>query len=355
MLNKNEEKTLYKYHFATVVAKYSVGAMVFLVILKIAFNMIIFPLLHVPYYSSYTFFYEITNSPIPLVAFLLIAVFFIIYSGAILSKAQSDPSWQDLEAKIDAYLINNGLEDRDNVSLADLAKARRRSSSKLKRELGLEKVFLSKDRRVLVYKIETAFDIYAMPLPKRSLIFKIAVIVLLVLNFAVYLPVLYNGLTYRSSTYQKIEAAMEKFDAVFEDECYGVYADDLEYDEYGYYYSAYLNYDMDDSIMIDIDNEAKIKHVYYSFDFDMRMSMEENLSAAQEAFDKYHEMLVASNVEAKNDRYLQRPLILEDFKEELLALGDNLTNIDYSKDNFRIAFYADDEYSDYCHLYIDIY
>ena len=76
---------------------------------------------------------------------------------------------------------------------------------------------------------------------------------------------------------------------------------------------------------------------------------------ANEAFDKYHEMLVASSVEAKNDRYLQRPLILEDFKEELLALGDNLTNIDYSKDNFRIAFYADDEYSDYCRLYIDIY
>lgn len=355
MLNKNEEKTLYKYHFATVAAKYSVAAMAFVIILQIVFNLIIFPLLHMPYFSSYTFFYEIVNSPIPLVVFLLIGVIFIIYSGAVLSRAQSDPSWQDLEAKIDAYLINNGLEDRDNVSLADLAKARRRSASKLKRELGLEKIFFSKDRRVLVYKIETAFDIYALSTPKRSLVFKIIVIALLVLNFIAYLPALYSGLTYRSSTYQKVEAAMEKFDAVFEDECYGVYADDLEYDEYGYYYSAYLNYDMDDSIMIDIDNDAKIKHVYYSFDFDMRMSMEENLLAAQEAFDKYHEMLIASSVEAKNDRYLQRPLILEEFKEELLASGDNLTNIDYSKDNFRIAFYADDEYSDYCHLYIDIY
>ncbi len=354
MLNKEETRLLAKYHFALTVSKYALLFIFLGILINFVFGSIVAAMMSASDIENKWGSFAAMLSPYLLLVLILALIVLYFYASSVLKKAQDDRLWQEVEAKIDTELVHGGLEDSEHVSLSDLAKARRRSTSKIKRELSSNKFIFNKKLRPLAYKIEYAFDAYHLAKPKRSLLFKLIMIACLLLNVSTYIPALVSNLSFRQAALDRVEETFTKLDAAFLDESYSTFHSELEYDEYGYYYSAYFNYEMDHYISINIDNDGLINHVGYSYDLDVAKDIVTNLDEAQATLDEYHALLLSSNVEAKNERYLARPTISESFRQDFIAMGNYENNLDYTNDNMRVALYTDPEY-DYADIYVDIY
>lgn len=264
---------------------------------------------------------------VALIATIVLFLGCVIYSliaSFILHKAPQDPAWQKIEADIKKVFIDRyGDEDGDDeVSLVDIANAQKKFDL-------LNHSFMDKVHDAMeIYDIKTAS-------PKRYVLaFILMPCIILVLSFV---PSYIKAYSFQRQSAAAISEIIADLNAQFVDDAYYISYDDPkeEYQEYGYYFSAYLDYDMDSYINVTIDNDGMVDYLAYSVDVDPTLANDEKISFIESQLARYYVHLKDATIDEK---FKKDPVLTEAFKEALNNHTDD-QRIDISSNGGYISYH----------------
>lgn len=262
---------------------------------------------------------------IVMITLIVIYVFLAIYAARKTANMKKNPDYQEIENKISSVFIDKYDED-DEVSLVDIHKATKASK---KRDIDVFKIFKIKEPNITLYILALVF-------------------IPLLIMVALYLP---RFITHKSLIDQRTEKAaivVDDLREAFKDDVYQIYYDDPreEYYEYGYYFSAYMDYEMDTYLMVSITEDGIVDYLSYYIDVDPYADTEETLTFIQDELDRYYTLLEKTDLE---DKFKVRPELtdafIEGFREEY-GTGDATVTVSLG-DSYMAYNAYESEYGDY--------
>ena len=247
------------------------------------------------------------------VIFCIFFVIYTIYAFIKIKKGPNDPDWQMIEKEVNTVFLDRYIDDDDEVSLIDIHKAKKRADQSDKR-------FMDK-----VYDAIALYDI-KMPDIKRYVLSLILVpSIILVIS---YIPEYIGDYSIKNQSVDKAASVIYTLEDAFKDDSYSIYYDDPndEYLSYGYYFSAYMDYDMDSYITFSVTNEGDIEYMAYSIDVDPNEGIDTNIAYIEDKLAAYYANVKDLDID---ERFLQGPELSDTFKEEMrdLTIEDEVVDM----------------------------
>ena len=311
MLNDNEKRALDRYALMPKLSRASIWMIPGVILLVILLE-----------YINDNYMHAGGVYPIGIIVVLASIIFFIvagIFARSILKKAPYNKSLQAITQRIEAIYINDYADSDKQLSLADISKASR------------SVYFENLDH--YLQEVFHIFDYYPKTLLKTVLYVLIPCLIIV----GSYIPAyIYNYSIYEDRCKEVTEVMIALSDA-FADS-YDIYYDDPYefYNSYGYYFFAYIDYNMDDYIGVRVQNDGSINYVYYNLIVDISLDKEECLADTQNRLGQLYDLLASADVTI-NSRYLAELSLYDGFATLFLEVGE-YQDLSYNQGNIYINF-----------------